>query len=338
MLIHEMQLNRFYLEPLECATFSLFIERKEAEVRGYRDATAVDIKNFHAEKFKWLNLKSCLGENLLRLENCRVANKQLGIFWLAEFGKEFVEMNEEFESVSFYQKMLKLKQDEPGLSLEDLRDLAAAQLDESEERLENMEANMDLSRRLEFAKEVDEQEQVRIKKECEELLRKISLLTHPDRLEHNLQFARMTENQKHYLKEIFLSSRELKNSNAALSISEIYWSEENLFNLAGMLANIEEIYASAGVDSNVEMMIKGESIAKKVVFLKQENKFLTKQVAESKTLLAKSFADRDVIEKHQQLGSPELYDRIKEEMRNQTEKYQHEIKLLQADLSSLYAV
>jgi len=338
MLTHEMLLNRLYLDPVEGPTFSLFVDRKEEEMEAYKIATPDEIKTFHKEKYIWLNHKSRLGEYLLRLENNRIANEHLKIRWLAEFGNEFKQMEEEFENIALYEQMHKLKQAEPDLLPEHLHELAAEQLRESEERLENLETGMGMGLLLEFASSVDEEEQARVKKGCEELLRKISLLTHPDRLEHNPQYLKMTEGQKRYVNEMFLRSREIKQSDSALSVSKVCWSEKNLLKLKSMLYNIEEIYASAGIDSNVDMMIKGETIAAKIVFLKQENQLLAKQVAENKSLLVKCFNDREVMEKHRQLGCPELYDLIKETMLNQAEKYRHETSLIQDDLRSLFAV
>ncbi len=337
MLIHEMLLNRFYLDPVVAPTFSLFADRKEAEMDAYQAATPANIKSFHVEKYKWLNHKSCLGEYLLRLENSKIANEHLKIRWLAEFGKEFMEMEEEFESMALYKQMHKLKQAEPDLLPEHLQDLAAEQLRESEERLENLETGMSLGLLLEFGKSIDKQEQARVKKGCEELLRKISLLTHPDRLEHNLQFAQMTEGQKQYIREMFLRSREMKRSDSELSASKVCWSEENLINLRGMLYNIEEIYVSAGIDSNVDMMIKGETIVEKIAYLQQENQLLAKQVAESKSLLVKYLNNREIMEKHRQLGCPELYSLIKETMLKQAEDYRYETRQVQDDLKILYA-
>lgn len=338
MLIHEMRLNRLYLDSVKGSTFSLFIERKEAEMEAYQEATPENIKIFHSEKYDWLNHKSRLGEYLLRLENSKIANEHLKIRWLAEFGKEFMEMEEEFENIALYEQMRKLKLVEPDLSPEDLHEMAAEQLRESEDRLENLETGRGMGLLLEFAPGADEEEQARVKKGCEELLRRICLLTHPDRLEHNPQYLKMTEGQKRYVNEMFLRSRNIKKSDFVLSASKVCWSENNLLKLKSMLYNIEEIYASAGIDSNVDMMIKGETIVEKIVFLSQENQLLAKQVAENKSLLVKCFNDREVMEKHRQLGCPELYGIIKETMLNQAEKYRHETNLIQDDLRSLFAV
>ena len=338
MLIHEMLLNRLYLDSIEGPTFYLFVDRKEAEMEAYQAATPANVKKFHAEKYNWLNHKSRLGEYLLRLENNRIANEHLKIRWLAEFGKEFMKMEEEFENIALYEQMRKLKLAEPDLIPEHLQEMAAEQLRESENRLEDLETGMSMGLLLEFASGVDEEEQARVKKGCEELLRKISLLTHPDRLEHNPQYLKMTEGQKRYVNEMFLRSREIKKSDSVLSVSKVCWSEKNLLKLKSMLYKIEEIYASAGIDSNVDMMIKGETLAEKIAFLKQENQLLAKQVAENKSLLVKCFNDREAMEKHRQLGCPEFYDLIKETMLNQAEKYRHETSLIQDDLRSLFAV
>jgi hypothetical protein len=338
MLIHEMLLNRLYLDPIEGSTFSLFIDRKEDEMEAYQIATPGEIKSFHEEKYNWLNHKSRLGEYLLRLENNRIANEHLKIRWLAEFGKEFMEMEEEFENMALYEQMRKLKLAEPDLLPEHLHDLAAEQLRESEDRLKNLGTGMSMGLLLKFAPGVDEAELAGIKKGCEELLRKISLLTHPDRLAHNSQYLKMTEGQQRYVNEMFLRSREIKKSDSLLSASKVCWSEKNLLKLRSMLYNIEEIYTSAGIDANVAMMIKGETLAEKIAFLKQENQLLAKQIAENKSHLVKCFNDREVMEKHQQLGCPELYDRIKETMLSQAEKYRHETSLIQDDLRSLFAV
>lgn len=338
MLIKEMLLNRLYLDPVAGPAFSLFVDRKEAEMEAYQVATPVDIKTFHQEKYDWLNHKSLLGEYMLRLENIKIANEHLKIRWLAEFGKEFMEMEEEFENVALYEQMRKLKRIEPDLLPADLQEMAQEQLRESENRLENLETERGLGLLLEFASEADAEEQARVKKGCEDILRKISLLTHPDRLEHNPQYAKMTKGQKQYLKDIFLRSRELKNSDPEVSAGRFCWSENNLFNLRSMLYNVEEIYASAGIDSNVDMMIKGETLVEKIAFLEEENRLLSKQVKESKSLLVKCFNDREAMEKHRQLGCPQLYGLIKETMLGQAEKYRQETNLIQEDLRTLYAV
>ncbi len=174
-----------------------------------------------------------------------------------------------------------------------------------------------------------------MRRECEKTLRRISLLTHPDRLAHNGDYVRMTREQQEYLHEMFQRGRAIKDEELGSRPEQVGWGHRSLASLEKILSNVEEIYSVAGLDVDVEMSIQGNTLSEKIDFLCRDNSLVEEEIREAGIHLMELLDDPEVREKSRQISFPEQHAKIREAMVEQAEVYLHEVEQAEVELNKV---
>ncbi|KJR42918.1 hypothetical protein MCHI_001184 [Candidatus Magnetoovum chiemensis] len=168
--------------------------------------------------------------------------------------------------------------------------------------------------------------------ESKKLLRKIWQLSHDDTMEK----SSLTESQKKKLRECFDKTMRIRHSEIGLdrrSVPEL----QNIINeLSNILSEVELIRENEGVDVNVKMIIRGQTVQEQIEWLDQKILRLEKEQNQINADIHVLTNDIDILEKQASMSSEEQIADVLKQMEESAHKFEREYNILERRYEKLF--
>jgi hypothetical protein len=311
-----------------------FIAAEEAQRALLKGASTDAADEFWKKKRIWIELENEVEGLLLKLEEQTLRNRKSQRQWMSVFGHIYIPLLESeylFTSLTY---RINCKSDDPDLTMEDLDALDEECRQTEKEHLEKLKKNAISVRKVlpgSGGIPLDHEEMEEYEQECKKLLRKIWRLTHPDRIEQE----KFTPEQKKKLRAYFEEAVPFQEA-GSLDDEEIALSMRSLVALKELLARVEAVWKSMGLDCNEQSVIQGETLAQQCNWLDTRIRELEEEAGQVRVELMAAANDPEFREMDACLSSPEQISTICGDMNAKLEWYYEQNQLLELRLADLF--
>jgi hypothetical protein len=332
--IRHMILADVHLFSGQSPELANFIATEEAQRTLLKGASPDESELFWKKKRIWIELENEVEGLLLKLEEQTLRNRRSQREWMSVFGHIYIPLLESEYLHTSLQYRLERKAVDPALTMEELDALDEENRQVQKEHLERLKKSA-ISVRKNLpgpgGMPLDNEEMEDYEQECKKLLRKIWRLTHPDRIEQE----RFTAEQKKKLRSYFEEAVPYQEGER-LDDEEIALSMRSLITLKDLLARVEAVWKSMGLDCNEQSVIQGETLAAQCVWLDSRVKELEEEAGQVRVELMAAANDPEFREMDACLASAGQIAVISEEMRTKLDLYNEQNLLLEQRLAELF--
>jgi len=333
-LVRHMILAEVHMFAGSSPELANFITGEEAQRALLKGVSADVAEEFWKKKRIWIELENEVGGLLLKLEQQTLRNRKVHRKWMSTFGHIYIPLVESEYRFTSLNYRIRCKEEDPGLSLEELEELEEENRQVEEEHLARLKKNA-LAMRMDLpgpgGMPLDDEEMDEYEKECKKLLRKIWRLTHPDRIEQE----KFTPEQKKKLRAYFEEAVPFQDG-GSLEDEEIVLTMRSLATLKDLLAKVEAVWKSMGIDCNEQSVIQGETLKEQYAWLDARIIALEEESGQVRAELMAAVNDPENMEMVACMASSEQIDRITEEMSTKFAWYDEQNKRLEQRLGELF--
>ena len=339
VLIHEMILADIHLVGIDSPEMKEFIKRTQKSFEMTKNSTKELEQEFQMIKSDWLQSHEELGDLLMLTEQIRLKNAHINREFMIVFGKKYFEL-----------KTQSIRYDKIKLKVDLFESMQVSSMKELEQMVADVEANMDremnnlhmevfmaplLSRSQGLPNKIDSDEMLSHHRKCKKILREIWLLAHPDRLMNQKNCENLTESQQQKLKELWNKAMKIRPEEIGFKDWQLGYSCRSDLILEDILASIKTILENIGIDTDIHLIIQGETLNDQISWLKMATEKLEREIetvrAEIKTLIE----NKDIAKKSALLSSTTyLQEDARKEMIEKSLQLKKEADRLEAYLSS----
>ena len=295
-------------------------------------------ERFRTCKSEWLKQQEHLGEYLLVLESQRLRNANISTKWMTFFGPAYLKLQEEAVNLDNMRMRLELLENNPDLNSEELNRLVQEVEERKLRELEQLRlsvAHAPFLMKSGIGGTINEEGVAQYRQQCKKLLREIWLLIHPDKLRNHPDFGNLTDSQKEQLRKIWHQVMQIKEQECGFEPGYLNYEYRSLAILHDALATIKAILGAAGVETDVRLIIQGETLDEQIDWVKNEISRLESEIelvqAELKTFLD----DREIRRRALLLnGSNEEQEEAKERMLARAKEYRLEATELEQQIEN----
>ena len=337
-LIKEMILCDLHLYPNDSRELQAFSRRMEEEKSVEAEGDAEEKEAFWLAKCEWLESQEELGNQLLEVENARLENENVSHGWMSVFGQDYIHLQEQQRRKTNIERRIHLKEINPDFSLEEIEKQVYEEELRAKQALEELRLKASIPSRHMPKHFFDIPEDYLRKRDSEskKILRKIWRLIHPDILERNPKYKQLTEKQKEYIYDLRNLLSKIKPSEIGYHQGQIGWNHKSPEYLRDTLATVEKILTNSGIDTDVHMIIEGETLEKKITWLKKDIERLQHGIGDAKSERLQLLNDSIVRDMRRILACPEQYDHYKTELSKQTKLFQEEADSLEKQFIAMF--
>lgn len=338
-LVHEMITTRMHRVANNSPELHAFVERMKNSSDLLREGTDEEKETYLLMKNKWLHLQDELGNCLTLLEQRRLENANIRRAWMAEFGREYCTMQEQIKRLEGLQLKCDLLKADPGLSAEELEDLVMQAEKSRQSFLEKIRLEVQFSSIVKGCiriTAVDNGEFQKFRKNYKKILRKIWLVMHPDQLQNNPVYRRLTELQKEFLHQLWNELMEIRPEELGYAPEQVGYEHRDIERLEEILETAEKILANAGIDTNAWFIIQGDTLDEQVQWLQKASERLEREIELVKIELRILLEDKGMREKLAMIkGSADQKSLIKAEMQRRAQQAASDADHAQSEFAML---
>lgn len=317
-------------------------EDEARRLNDLRQGTNEQQEEFWIQRCIWNQKGMQLGEIAVLLENLRLNNAQVNHEWRRKFGEIELQLQEQICRFEIAGLRVQLKQIEPNLSPEKLELKVMEEKDKRDEKLDDLRTKVIIGGCFPSPEEirggapVDSQKIAEDQKRIKRLLTKVRLMIHPDKLDLNPVYKKFTEREKEEVRSIMLEAMDV--SLDELGIPKGFYGHDfrTEQGLLRVLDRLETIFENAGMEVNPDLVIKGDTIADQIAYLKREIAFVEKDIAACKSELAALSKDPEIQRKQDILNATDQHSRIIEDIERDTSAYRKKAEKLEKKLGLLF--
>lgn len=340
LLAQEMILADIHRVALRSAEMDDFAKRMGDQWRLFQEGTPEEQQEFWFHKCVWIDLQEQLGDECMRMENHRLKNANIRRQWLKTFGPMEIELQEAIDRYTSLERRIHLKQADPDLNREEVSEMVA----EIEKR--QKEALRELILQEAWAK-VDPDESVfgpidkhgiqKHQEKSKKVLREIWKLVHEDRLIQSPEYQKLSLKQKEKLREILLRTLSIRPEETGYSQAIIRHDMRSIQMLERILEQVKRILGNAGIDTPEDSIVRGNTLAEQIDWLKGEIQVLDRQLMDTQAALKALLEDSEARHQERILKTSGQHLMLQEEMKAQTREYSDQADALEAELEALFA-
>jgi len=333
-LINHMVLADVHLFSGQSPELANFIAGEETQRSLLEGVSEKSAEEFWKKKRIWIELENEVEGLLLMLEEQTLRNRKVQRKWMATFGQIYIPLLESEYRFNSLNYRIRRKEEDPSLSPEKLDELEKENRQLEEAFIAKLKKNA-VAQKREMPGPggipLDYEEMEDYEKECKKLLRKIWRLTHPDRIEQE----KFTPEQKKKLRAFFEEAVPYQDG-GALDDEEIALTMRSLDALKELLAKVEAVWKSMGLDCNEHAVIQGETLEGQSDWLDSRISALEEEAGQVKAEIMAGVNDPETREMEACLASSEQIERISEEMTAKLTWYDEQIPILEQRLGELF--
>jgi len=338
-LVHEMILSDMHRAAGNSPELVSFIKDTVKSIELLDTSTDEQKEQFWTSKFSWIQAQESLGENILLLERRRLENANIMRQWLMFFGEAEIELKTQSMRLDKYSFQIEMLEADPALSRQELDQLAAEAEELSKQQLEDLRLQVLLGPCLAkggHGPSASPGQCTQYRKELKKILRELWLLLHPDVLQNNASYGRLTELQKEKLKELWHATMQIRPEELGYRENQIGYEYRSIAVLRDLLATAKTILEKAGIDINTRYIIQGETLDEQIDWLRNEISRLELESENVRAELKVLLEDPSIIEKSTLLScSLEQQEKVQADMLKQAEKIKQEADAAEQTLEQL---
>lgn len=261
-LLREMVALELHLAALRGRETGAFVERQTAAVAMLRGQPPEVAAALTDAKRDWLMLLEELGDRLLYLEHRRLDRENVMQRWAQAFGADYVALVEQSIRIARLQRLIDLKLAAPASTRAALEARAAESEDREVAELRRLRYRLGIvGRRAANAERVpiSSEALAAYRRNSKRVLREIWLLIHPDKLAQNPRFRELTAAQKDLLDSLWSRAMTVRAEELGFEDDEVGYEHRSLVVLEEILGNVRDVLANAGIDTDVNLVPKGDT-------------------------------------------------------------------------------
>ncbi len=336
VLIHEMIAANLHLLAIDSPETKAFAKRAGKAASFLQEASPLNEKTFLIAKTNWLQIHEELGNCLVLMERRRLKNAEIRRNWLELFGKEFLSLQEQTKRLEGLKLRLSLLESDPSLTEEQIEQLVKESEQDRAKYLRELELDILLaftSPKTPKAGKMSQDKYVEFRQKYKQVLRRIWLMIHPDRLQHHPEYPRLTQGQIAQLEEMWHQIMKVRPEEVGFSREQLGYEYRELSWLEEIAATAETILSNAGIDTDQSLIIKGETIEEQIEWLRNAIARLEIELDHVKMELKAIIENRDIHEKRSIIdGTPKQQEKFKSEMIRMTQQYRVNSEDMEAEL------
>ncbi len=341
MIVQEMILGGYYRGAHNSPELNLFISQKQQEHRMLTLGTPEQQREFELEKSRWIQMKGEIEDLYFHIESQRLRNAHTKREWLSIFGNEEVTLMEAIIRYEAIDSRYNLKRANPDWTRSDIEQQVAHEEVSRGRELRDLRTDAAIAphliRNFEGGTGGGNEELTAYVQQCKYVLRTIRKLSHPDQLEHNPAYRKLTETQKEKLTTMLLTSLEIRPEELGWPEGYVLHDMRSLDGLNNVLSRVKAILGNPGVDIDESLQIQGETIPDKLEWLITENTFLDEEIDSAKAELQALAEDDETRKRRSILDFPENHDTIINDFRKRTDDYLRKAERLETDFETLFS-
>ena len=334
-----MILADIHLVGIDSLEMQAFIKREQKSSELVQNASKEVEEEFWIVKNDWMQCHEEMGNLLMLTEQIRLKNAHIKWEFMLVFGKEYFELKTE-----------SIRYDKIKLKVELFDSLQVSTMEELEQMVAEIETNMDMeltNLRMEILLApclhktecettiISPGELGKHHKECKRILREIWLLAHPDRLMNQKAYENLTESQQQKLKELWNKAMRIRPMEIGFQDSQFGYTYRSSLVLEEILISIKAILENAGIDTDINLIIKGETLKDQLAWIKNSIEKLDREIEIVRAEIKALIENKDIAKKAALLAtSPAQQEIAKKEMQEQSKHLKNEADRLKTYLES----
>ncbi len=327
ILIQDMIMRKMHLFAIDSLEVAKFITEEQKSRSILQQASTIQANDLWLKKSQWIQIEKDVSNELFRLESYRLAQENDIQQWFITFGGAYFPMKEAELLCLSTARRIQIKE---------------TSMDLSEEEVDELELN---TRLKEFGELKLKQHEIAIaemfncpgvqlqgeaittyEKEIKTTLRKIWLLTHPDKI----RGKEFTESQLDDLKEYYHQSILIRDYEKGFDL-------RSLSHLQDILAQVKVIYAQEGLDIEGLDIIEGDTAEEQLEWLENKIQILENEMKDIKAEMYALASRIDVKEKKATMANEATIEKYTKQMQEKTAFYTQELKELGKQYRALFA-
>jgi len=267
MLLTEMGMLCLQNAETDSDALAWFARQRQLTSEQAADADTATRRLFGIRKREWLRANDEFGNIILRREDCVLRVEMLRQAFLQTFSTEFIAEKEQSGRLETARLRLKLIKENPELDSAEIAERLREHIEERDEQLRGYQLSAAYG--LTVARDIDTNDSKEDLETARHLLRRLAMLTHPDRLQ-NLD---LTHSQRRQLNEIWSSTHALRGDRDGHGMLR-----RSVETLEYNLKLAEQILETAGIEGlDAALTIQGDTLQERICWLERACKEIDAQ-------------------------------------------------------------
>jgi hypothetical protein len=317
-LIREMTLAQLHLIANNSVEIKSFSDRAKKQHQLISKVSPESERMFREAKLSWLWLQEDLGEKLILIESRRLRNAYIQKEWMHLFGSAYISLREQTLRLEFLELKNQFIEGDPDISLQNLDDMLQHICSAMKKEVDELGIELTLAGYSMYSQTshvIDRTELDRYITQNKKMLREIWMLIHPDRLAQHPSFEKLTQDQKHYIKELWNQAFRVRPDELRFQEDQIGYELRSDLVLLDILRKAESILQYAGIDTDTDLIISGETTEEQLAWLEKAIVRLSRDINNAIAELKALMENQDILEKEVLLKSEtEQQKKFRDEM------------------------
>lgn len=336
--VRELRAADLHLAATDSIELSAFAERQQKMLALSTAADSDQQRGFGQKKQAWLQALEQLGELLLLVEQRRLTNAQIEQRYLAIFGEEYHAVRVQIARYDGLRQRLEILKEQPELSTEELELQMQDREAQEEQKLREVKLQLLLARAggaVTPATETASAAELKtLRQDTKRILRELWMLLHPDRLFRHPKFPDLTALQQQELDKLWHICMAVRPDELNFAPGQVGHQFRALDVLNDALSSAKTILENAGIDTDVRLIIQGDTLAEQIAWLDKATAVIARQCAAAQAELKLILEDTDIQRKAALLeSSPQQQEQARSALRAQAAHYRELSEALAAELS-----
>lgn len=335
MILADLHIANNSGPEMEC-----FIGTEKSRIEMLRDSTPEEQQEFWTARCRWTQTQEDVDELHFQCEKRRLQGADTRRQYLAAFGKYEVELQEATHRYTDVKRRKMLKEANPQLSQQEISE-EVERLEEQHRRdLNRLKSAVALASILErplpggATADYDELQKYRLR--AKKLLRQLRAKTHEDRLRHDPAYRRLTDRQKEELLTMLRQALEVKLEEIGYPEGCIEHDMRSVPGLEAALQRVDAILENAGIDTRIDLVIRGKTLREQLEWLQEGTKSLERRIEAARAELHVLATDAEVDRMRQVLASTEQHEKIKCAMQENANEYAKKADVIEHEIETLF--
>jgi hypothetical protein len=339
-LIQQMILSELHLARNDGPEVTTFAAAERARLAMLGEADPEEQQAFWSARCRWTQVQESLDELHVQIENRRLRNAETRRAYLALFGKDEIALQEAIYRQCDLNRRKLLLDANPELTADQLDDLVDAEEERHRKELDDLIFCVTMAPALEkrvlVGGKLDFDAMREYKARAKRLLRELRMKIHPDHLQNDPAYRKLTDRQRKELDALLHAAIDVNLDELGVPPGFIEHDMRSVAALEAALAKVDALLRNAGIDTRIEMVIQGETLRDQLAWLQEACKSIDRRIETARTELHALATDPDAGRMQAVLDSPDQHEQIRQELRKTAREYRDTSELLQADIVRLF--
>lgn len=280
------------------------------------------------------------GDLLLSLANQDLANARVNQEFIFTYGSTYIELEELAHTSHSLRTRIRLKESNPDLTATKLDELMAEQAEQDRQELEELKSwDVQIPPIAPAGGELSTEQVEEYRSKVRAALRRLWMLLHPDRLQvqRPADYAKLSSRQRTRLDDLWNEIMKVRLSELAFARGQLGYAQRSLERLLQAEREAKAILQDIpGIDLDAKYQVQGTTIEERIQWYEAECHLLDDDISNVRAQLKALIDDPDIQERRATVAlPPEHQEEIRQQMKEQIERYLEIVGALQEHLDDL---